>query len=243
MRARDPELAARTAEMSARRDPVTGRLLRYKRYADRLLLVMVGGDQHEPDLVWMPYEQLAERNRKRDWVSLKMTKRFGREPGLEQRCWYTGTQLYLVPYELSRRLRYHVPWECSREHLVCERNGGVGNGLSNIAIAGRAINDQLGHSPLPLKLLHRQVFAAKNFDRDTPTWEAVRPWYESIIEVEERYLLDGHYPWQPWAYEPGTRGRRIAEAFHAEMRAAEREFLMLDDEARRQWIDDFVWRW
>lgn len=241
---RDPELEARLRDDAMkRRDPETGRLLRYKRYADRQLLVMVGGDQHDPELEWMHYDDLAQRNERGRWISLKMTKRFGLDASLPQRCWYTGTQMYLVPWSLREQLGRQVPWECSREHLVCERNGGLGNGLSNIVIAGRYINDKLGHSPLPLKLAHRHEFAKREFDRDTPTWEAVGPWVEAIIEFERQHELDGHYPWQPWAFAPGTRGRRMAEAFHQEMRTEELAFLALDDEGRRQWIDGFTWRW
>jgi hypothetical protein len=240
----DPEFQERMREAAMNmRDPGTGRLLRYKKYADRQLLVMTGGDQHDPELEWMHYDDLAERNQDREWLSTKMAKRFGLDATLPQRCWYTGTQMYLVPYDLRLALRYHVPWECSREHLVCERNGGLGNGISNIVIAGRAINDNLGHSPLPLKILHRQNFATQEIDRDATTWASVKPWIDCIIEVENQYQLGAHYPWQPWAFDPGSAHRRTADAFHQEMLAEERAFLALDAEGRRQWIDGFTWRW
>jgi hypothetical protein len=221
----------------------SGRMLRYKKYADRELMMMVGGDQHDPQLEWMHYDDIAERNRKEDWVSRKMSKRFGLDAALPQRCWYTGVQMYLVPWELFEQLGRHVPWMCSREHLVCERNGGLGNGLSNIVVAGRSINDNLGHSPLPLKLLHRQEFAQRDMDRETMTWASVKPWIDVIIETENQHRLGSHYPWQPWAFQEGTRERRVADAFHQEMLAEERFFLALDAEGRRQWLDDFVWRW
>lgn len=229
-----------------RRDPETGRLLRYKKYADRELLVMTGGDQYTPKLEWFHYDEIASKNggrRSKDaWVSRKMSMRFGLNADLEQRCWYTGTQMYLVPWTLFEALGHMTPWMCSREHLVCERNGGA-EGVSNIVIAGRYINDKLGHSPLPLKLLHRQEFAKKDFDRETPTWDAIGPWIDTIIETEAQYQLGGHYPWQPWAFDPGTRERRIAEAFHEEMRAEEELFNSLDDRGRAQWLAEFEWRW
>jgi hypothetical protein len=240
----DPEFQERMRVAALNRvDPETGRLLRYKKYADRELLVMTGGDQHDPELVWMHYDEIAKRNKNRDWVSVKMAKRFGLDAGLPQRCWYTGVQMYLVPTDLRIALHYYVPWECSREHLVCERNNGLGNGQSNIVIAGRSINDNLGHSPLPLKLLHRQEFAKREMDRETMTWASMKPWIDCIIEVENQYRLGAHYPWQPWAFDPGTAHRKIADAFNVEMMAEEQAFLALDDESRKQWLDEFVWRW
>ncbi len=225
-----------------------GRLLQYKKYADRDLLVMVGGDQHEPDLQWMHYDDIVERNRnpkrkRHGWISHGMTFRFGIDAGLEQRCWYSGVQLYLVPYKLLDVLGTHTPWKASREHLVCSRNGGLGHGNSNIVIAGRYLNCKLGHSPLPLKLLHRSVFASKSFDKETPTWEATRPILDIIIETEEQYKLGEHYPWQPWAFESGTREFKIASGFHEEMLVAEQEFLAQDPTGRQQWIEEFVWKW
>lgn len=241
---RDPEREARMRELHrTMRDPDTGRLLRYKKYADRELLVMVGGDQSNPELVWMHYDDLAEKNANREWLSRKMAMRYGLDADLEQRCWYTGTQLYLVPWALREKLNWEVPWECSREHLVCQRNGGLGSGPSNLVIAGRYINDKLGHNPLPLKLLHRQEFAKRKFPRDNPVWEATRPWVETLIEIENQYRLGRHYPWQPWAYEPGSHEHKIAQAFHKEMRAEELAFLALDEDGRKQWLDEFVWRW
>jgi len=239
----DPEYQARMkAAAMNRRDPETGRLLRFKNYADRELLVMTGGDQHNPVLEWMHYDDIALRNRNREWVSRKMSRKFGVDADLPQRCWYTGMQLYLVPWKLFEKLGYMTPWMCSREHLVCDRNGGKDRS-SNIVIAGRYINKKLGHSPLPLKLLLRQELAKKNFDRDTPTWEGMSPWIKTIIEIEDQYRLGDHYPWQPWAYQPGTREHRMAQAFHEEMTAEEQAFRALDDYGRSQWLENFRWKW
>lgn len=242
----DPVFQERMRTAALNRRDENGRLLRYKKYADRELLVMVGGTQHEPELIWMHYDEIAERNGskkgKDGWLSRKMSRKFGLDPNLEQRCWYTGTQMYFVPWDLFHALGHRTPWMCSREHLVCERNGGAER-VSNIVIAGRYLNDKLGHSPLPLKLLHRQQFAKCEFDRDTPTWASVKPWVDSIIEVEKDYQLGNHYPWQPWAFEPGTRERRMADDFHKVMMAEEQAFLALDDEGRKQWLDAFVWKW
>lgn len=220
-----------------------GRLLHFKKYADRQLLVLTGGNQDEPQLEWMHYDDIALRNRNRDWISRKMSKRFGLNADLPQRCWYSGVQLYLVPYELLNELYPKVPWNCSREHLVCERNGGLGHGDSNIVIAGWALNDKLGHLPLPVKLLHRQVLATKELDRDNPVWATMGPIRQLIIETEEQYRLGAHYLWQPWAFEPGTRHHQMAQAFHETMLAEEQDFLRQDDEGRRQWLEDFTWRW
>jgi hypothetical protein len=236
---RDPTREAAYREM---RDE-NGRLLRFKKYADRELLIMTGGDQDAPQLELMHYDDLADRNRNRDWISRKMSKRYGLDADLEQRCWYSGVQLYLVPWKLYDKLFPKLPWVCSREHLVCERNGGLGNGISNIVVAGYAINVNLGHLPLPVKLLHRQVFATMDLDRDNPVWDTMTPLHYKIIETENQYALGGHYPWQPWAFEPGTRDHRIAQAFHEEMMAVEADFLAQDIADRAQWLDDFTWRW
>ena len=243
----DPEYQERMrlAAMSER-DSETGRLRRFKKYADRKLLVMTGGDQDDPELEWMHYDEIATRNGSKrgedSWCSRKMSRRFGLNPELEQRCWYTGTQMYLVPWEVFYELGMMTPWMCSREHLVCERNGGAER-WSNLVIAGRYINDKLGHSPLPLKLLHRQEFAKKEFDRETPTWAACKPWIEAIIDLEIQYKLGEHYPWQPWAFEPGSDERRTADAFNAEMMAEEAAFLAMPDDERPQWLDEFTLRW
>jgi hypothetical protein len=240
----DPAFQERMRRAAMNRtDPETGRLLLFKNYADRELLVMTGGDQDNPELEWMHYDAIAQRNRDSDpqWISRRMSRRFGLDASLEQRCWYTGTQMYLVPWALYESLNRMTPWRCSHEHLVCERNGG-GRG-PNLVLAGSYINDKLGHSPLPLKLLHRQEFAKKDFDRETPTWDAIRPWLDAIIDLELQYQLGDHYPWQPWAFDEGTDERRTADAFHAEMRAEEETFLALPEDARAQWLDEFQWRW
>jgi len=242
----DPAHEERMRDAALKMRDENGRLLKFRKYADRELLVLTGGDQHAPELEWVHYDVIAERNGdkhgKDSWVSRKMSRKFGLNADLSQRCWYTGTQMYLVPWKVYYELGRHVPWMCSREHLVCERNGGAER-LSNLVIAGRYINDKLGHSPLPLKLLHRQEFAKKNFDRDTSTWEAVGPWIDAIIELEQQYKLGDHYPWQPWAFDEGTQDRKTADAFHVEMLAEEQAFLALDDESRKQWLEEFTWRW
>ena len=240
-RARIKEVLGRKPEF--RIDPETGRLLQYKKYADRDLLVMVGGDQDTPLLEWFHYDKLATRNRDNGWISRKMSKRFGMNADLEQRCWYSGVQLYLVPYKVLGKLGFKVPWECSREHLVCERNGGVGHGLSNIVIAGRALNDNLGHTPLPVKLLHRQNLRDLELPRDEPIWNTMTPIRESIIETENQFQCGGHYPWQPWAYDITNPHRPAAVAFHEEMLTAEKEFLSQDKAGRVQWLEEFTWRW
>jgi hypothetical protein len=238
-----PEFRARLeAKPDAHLDE-DGRPLKYSDYADRHLLVLTGGDQHDPVLRWMHHDEIAERNAGRNWISRIMTMRFGRDPDLAQRCWYTGVLLYLVPYEIRERLGRMVPWECSREHLVCERNGGYGNGNGNIVIAGRYFNKKVGHSPLPVKLLIRQELAKREYDRNRPTWAAMAPVLDHTINIENEHKLGDHYPWQPWAFEPGTRDRRIADAFHREMLEAEREFLSLDDEEKGDWLESFTWRW
>lgn len=243
---RDPEREIAYRELHRTMRDENGRLLRYKKYADRELMVMTGGDQHNPELTWLHYDEIAERNGSKHgkdcWVSRKMSRKFGLDADLDQRCWYTGTQMYFVPWDLFYALGRHTPWMCSREHLVCERNGGAER-VSNIVIAGLYMNDKLGHSPLPLKLLHRQQFAKREFDRDTPTWNAVGPWIRAIIEVERQYQLGNHYPWQPWAFDAGSDERRTADAFNAEMMVEEQKFLALDDTSRQQWLDEFVWRW
>lgn len=243
---RDPAYRARVeTNPGPHRHPETGRSLLFKRYADRHLLLMTGGDQHEPQLEWMHYDEVAlrNRNRRREWVSHTLTKKFGLDAGLEQKCWYTGVLLYLVPFKLRDKLSRHVPWECSREHLVCERNGGQGHGDSNIVIAGRYFNKKVGHAPLPLKLYIRQELAKLDYDRDRPTWDAMGPILDHTIAIENRHQLGNHYPWQPWAFEPGTRHHRMAASFHEEMMALEQEFLSLDDKGRADWIDDFRWKW
>jgi len=241
----NPEYQARIEKAAQEmRDPDTGRLLVFKKYADRRLLVMTGGDQNNPELRWIHYDEIAQRNHKRrnPWVSKRMTRKFGRNADLPQRCWYTGMQLYLVPWEVFYANGEMTPWMCSREHLVCERNGGADR-PSNLVIAGRYINDKLGHSPLPLKLAHRNRFAKMDVDRERPTYSALGPWIDAIVEFESEYKLGRHFPWQPWAFEEGSYERRLAEAFNADMMAQERAFLALDDEGRRQWIEEFRWRW
>jgi len=69
------------------------------------------------------------------------------------------------------------------------------------------------------------------------------PILDLTISTEDEHRLGGHYPWQPWAFEPGTREHKIAAAFHREMMEAEQEFLALDDEGRADWIRNFTWRW
>lgn len=224
------------------RDPETGRLLKYKSYVNRQLLVMTGGTVRAPVLEWMLYDDIAERSTKRDlWVS-RIVRRFGREADLEQRCWLSGVQLYFVPYSVVDDARKTV-WGVSREHLVCERNGGKGHGDSNIAFAGTQLNARIGHNPLPLKLLVRQELAKHSYNRDDPTYEVYRQIRVRIIEIENQYKLGDHYPWQPWTFTPGSNEYRIATAFAREMLDLEAEFLALDPEGRRQWMADFKWRW
>lgn len=241
----DPKFRARIeANPDAHLDPVTGRERKFKRYADRHLLVMTGGDQHDPTLEWVHYDEVVRRNQRHGgWVARHMAMRYGRHADLEQRCWYTGVLVYLVPFQLRDTLKRMVPWECSREHLVCDRNGGYGNGESNIVVAGRYFNKKVGHNPLPVKLYIRQRLAELNYDRNRPTWNAMGTILDLTISIEDEHRLGSHYPWQPWAFEPGTRERRIADAFHREMMEAEREFLGLDDEGRADWIRNFTWRW
>jgi hypothetical protein len=148
-----------------------------------------------------------------------------------------------VPYNLRDKLGRKVPWECSKEHLVCDRNGGYGQGASNIVIAGRYFNMKIGHSPLPVKVMLRQRLAELNYDRNRPTWDAMDPILKKTIAIENEHRLGQHYPWQPWAFEPGTRERRVADAFHREMMEAEQEFLALDDAGRADWLRGFTWRW
>lgn len=225
------------------RHPETGRLLRYSKFADRQLLVMTGGTADAPELQWLSYDEIAERNRNHLWISHKMTKKFGRDPNLEQRCWMSGVQLYVVPYSVLETLDKKPTWRATRDHLVCVRNGGDGHGDSNLVVVGEWINDKVGHNPLPLKLLVRSELAKLKYDRDSPTYAAVGPIIESIIEIEGRFRIGDRYPWQPWTFEPGTREHASATAFDAEMRAAEDEFLALDDDGRRQWLAEFKWRW
>jgi len=203
---------------------------------------MTGGDQENPLLEWFKYDDIAARNKRSHWLSGPMARRFGLNETLPQTCWYTGMQMYLVPWTLFESLGRLVPWMCSKEHLVCERNGNARR-QTNIVIAGRYINKKLGHSPLPLKLKHRERFLALEADRENPTWGNVDPWVQAIIDFESQYKLGAHFPWQPWAYSPGTREHKMAEAFHAVMMKEEQEFASLDDEGRAQWLNDFTWRW
>lgn len=229
--------------MRNRVDPATGRQLKYLRYADRELLVMTGGDQENPVLERMHYDEIAARNARGEWISHRMTKKFGLNPKLEDRCWYSGVQIYLIPFDLLRALGRKAPWKATREHLVCERNGGAGTGESNLVVAGRHLNDKLGHNPLPVKVLVRQHLLVAELDRDAPTWATALDAMRVKISVEDGLRLGDKYPWQNWCYEPGTRERRMADDFAAQMAAAEAEFLALDGVGRRQWVEEFRWRW
>lgn len=225
-------------------DPETGRPRLLAKYTNRPFLVMTGGTRNDPILEWVEYDEIVRRNMSgsEPWVSPRLTMKFGRNPDLSQRCWLSGVQMYFVAFGVL-----HDPmlanWAASREHLVCERNGGFGQRDSNIAIVGSFLNKKIGHSPLPLKLLHRRELASREFSRDDPSWETCLAIVRHIIEVENQHRLESGYPWQPWSLEPGTRDHKIATAFQAEMRAAEQEFLALDDTGRRQWLEEFRWRW
>jgi hypothetical protein len=225
------------------RHPETGRLLRYSKFADRQLLVMVGGTPDTPVTTWMSYDEIAERNHNGLWISHKNTKKFGKDATLEQRCWVSGVQLYFVPYSVLETLNKKPTWRATRDHLVCVRNGGRGHGDSNIVMVGEWVNDKIGHNPLPLKLLLRAELAKSPYERELPTYAAVGPVIERVMEVENQFRLGNGYPWQPWTFAPGTQDHATATAFHAEMRAAEDEFLSLDAEGRRQWLAEFRWRW
>lgn len=204
---------------------------------------MVGGTPDTPEFEWMAYDEIAERNKNGSWISRKMTMKLGRDASLEQRCWLSGVQLYVVPYAVLGTLDKTPTWRATREHLVCLRNGGIGHGDSNIALVGEWVNDKIGHNPLPLKVLTRQELAKRSYDRDTPIYAAVGPVIDGIIEVEQQLRLGDRYPWQPWTFEPGTHNHALAKAFQTEMLKAEDEFLALDAQGRRQWLDEFKWRW
>jgi hypothetical protein len=222
----------------------TGRPRFLAKYTNRMLLVMTGGTHEDPVLEWLEYDEIVRRNQQRatPWVSPRLTKRLGREPNLEQRCWLSGVQLYFVPYSVLPDPML-ASWAVSRDHLVCERNGGSHQGDSNISMVGSYLNHKVGHAPLPLKLLHRQELARHELPRDVPSRETAHAVVGHIIDVERQHRLGSGYPWQPWVFAPGTREHRIATAFFEEMRDAEREFLALEPEGRGQWLTEFRWRW
>jgi hypothetical protein len=209
---------------------------------DRQLLVMTGGTADTPDLKWFSFQELLRRNRKRNWISGLPLSRFGREAGLQQRCWLTGVQLYFVPVKVLEA-NVVLPWSITREHLVNARDGGKGQGDSNLVFVGAIINKHLGHVPLPFKLHLRSELAGRELPRDAPTLATYHCVRQAIIDVQRRHLVGKHYAWQKDCFAPGSHEHKSASALRAEMRAAEQEFLAFDSDGRRQWLAEFRWRW
>lgn len=223
-----------------------GVLPKVRKFADRELLVMIGGDQENPELVWMHYDELAyrNRNRRRAWLPYTILRQFGNDPDLEQRCWLSDVQVYLVPTHTFEKDARRFPWACSKEHLVCGRNQGYGNGRSNLVLVGRYVNNSVvGHDPLPVKMLYREELWKYDYDRDLPTQTTAWEILKCVQDIQRPHKIANKFPWQPWAYDQGTREHRIATAMFSEMRALEEEFLAQDDEGRRQWLKEFRWKW
>jgi hypothetical protein len=195
-----------------------------------VICLLVGGTDSKPLLEKIRFSQLPGRTRRRQIIRL-----LRREADARQTCFYTGVKTYIAPAGDMR-----APWHTTRDHLVPRRNGGAGQGSSNISLAGRHVDRWLSHKPLPLKLYLREQFRSVGFSGN-PTRETADRVSILIRAWEEPFRLGQHFPWQPQCYPDGTRERRMADDFSRRLRAEEVLFLGLDGDGRRGYIDEFRW--
>lgn len=235
-----------SSKFYTRYDPKTGREMRFKRAPNRFFALLTGGDQDSPEISQTHFDNLYQGIPKgmapSEWISIRMVHFLSRNQPPD-RCWFSGVLVYLVPWALAENLHWKTPWRASFEHLVPTRNGG-NRTEGNLVAAGQALNMTLGHIPLPVKILVRQhLQTCTNYDRDLPTFQTYLKVLQEVIFAQNQVMLEGKYPWQNWCYEPGTKNRKMADTIASEMLDLEANFLKQDTKGRKQWLDDFRWRW
>jgi hypothetical protein len=162
------------------------------------------------------------------------------------RCFVSGAQCYYIRDTNGISIR-KIPFVASVDHLVPLRDYHINENclahrLRNQTICGGFLNKNIGHIPLALKILHRQVLQTLDYDRENPTLETFWTIKTKIIETEEQLFHLGKFPWQAWTYSEADRPS--TDAFNADMARVDAEFLAIEDHtARREYIDGFRWRW
>lgn len=163
------------------------------------------------------------------------------------RCFITDVQCFLS-------INYNgfpsnvLPWVLTVEHLVplkyreFNSNPLITHGFKNQDVCGKAINKQIGHIPLALKLLHKKTLKNIDYEREHPTYNTYLEITDYIIKTELQFKYLGRYPWHPWLYEGNES--IIPNAFIKEMIKFDNEFLTIPNlRERNAFIDDFTWRW
>lgn len=217
---------------------------------EHLYPILDGLDEH-PVFVWAKRRDFPAEVRFSKFNKM-LTWRFGFTA--KWRCFISGVQCHYAPLDTTRDHQRRLPWQLSMDHLVPM---GIGEGrarrihdrrmhtMANHAIVGRRLNSrQLGHMPLPLKILHRQRLARLSYDREDVSGETNYPIIrQAIIDGDDALRMHGRYPWQPWTYEVSEH-RRAATAFMDAMTACEDEFLSLPrNHERLEWIEGLRWSW
>jgi hypothetical protein len=164
------------------------------------------------------------------------------------KCFISGVQCYIVDKKM-----YHgtplktIPWAASHDHL-CPVMRGInpvkiqdgGTSHTNLCVVGAALNSNMGHIPLALKLLHRQTLANNQYDREDFSFDNFLYIRKTIIDTEDRLRIGGLYPWQPWTY-PENKHKKLADDFCKKLYTIEDEYLRLGTNDAMDFINNFKW--
>ncbi len=194
-------------------------------------------------------ELIIQRYKRREFPSWVYTSKFNRyhlnANYTGWRCFVTDAQCYYMKRTNGISL-LKIPFVASLDHLVPMREyrtpeTSLTHRLRNQTVVAGLVNKNIGHIPLALKILHRQVLSTIDYNRENPTIETFWTIKHKIIETENQFLHWGRYPWQPWCWD---KHRKIADDFMQEMKTFDENFLAISDpKIRSEFIKNFCWRW
>lgn len=164
-------------------------------------------------------------------------------------CFYTKTNSWVgdVNYHLLQNDKKR--FSLTKEHLVSTKTAKILGLLDksgkpgNILGASSYFNYKIGHIPLVLKLWIKKNLQNINYSKTELTKANSHIILDHIINLQNKFIYKGLYPWQPQTYQDGD-ALKISQSIFDEMLKVDEEFLLIDNlKDSFQWLEEYNPNW